>query len=279
MIALFLFYSQSICQNKVNDFQEQNELKKTFSRFKKLRLYSVDGYNNLLPIKVFQKYSYKYQQIQLNTKYHFNAIIMDIDNENLLTEWNYQGLPTPTIQTINKQNNKAHLVWLLNVPVYKKHKHAVDYYKAIVNSIKELIGADPAYQNHQTKNFLNTNLFRTTYNDVAYDLGDFRSFITVSTNRNDHDEGNTDYLVASSRHIHLFESLRRYGYNIANLPNLKDQLTKKAEHINQYFDEPIKVKYIVNAVYRFCEEHKDNFKNKNRKRVMKFEKIKNISKE
>lgn len=261
----------------MNNFKQTTELNKTLNRFNKIRLYHVNGYNNLLPIKVYQKQSYNYQQIQLNTKYHYNAIIMDIDNENLLTEWNHQGLPTPTIQTVNKNNNKAHLVWLLNVPVYKEHKHAVDYYKAIVNSIKELIGADPAYQNHQTKNFLNSKLYRVTYNDIAYDLGDFRKFITKDKSKFTSDE--FDYLVAGSRHIHLFEKLRKYGYLLANADNLKTKLTQKAEHINQYFDTPIKVKYIVNSVYNFCEENKHNFKNRNRNRVMKFEKIRNLSKE
>ncbi len=261
----------------MNDFQQQNELNKALNRFTKIRLYSNNGYHNLLPIKAFISNSYKYQQIQLNTSYHFNAIIMDIDNENLLTEWNHQGLPTPTIQTVNKSNNKAHLIWLLNTPVWKEHKHVVSYYKAIVTSIKKLIGADVAYQNHQTKNFLNTELYRVTYNDVAYDLGDFRSFISKDEKHNSDDE--LDYIVAGSRHIHLFETLRRYGYKIAGELDLKNKLTKRAEYINEGFNERIKVKYIVNSVYAFCEENKDNFKKQNKKRVMKFEKIKNLSKE
>jgi len=259
------------------NFQKHNELNKTLSRFNKIRLYSNKGYRNLLPIKAFKSNPGKYQQIQLNTSYHFNAIIMDIDNEDLLTEWNHQGLPTPTIQTINKNNNKAHLVWLLNTPIWKSHKHVVSYYQAIVNSIKKLIGADVAYQNHSTKNFLNTELYRVTYNDVAYDLGDFRKFISHEQNEKGCDE--FDYLVSGSRHIHLFELLRRYGYKIANERDLKYKLTKRAEAINEGFDEAIKVKYIVNSVYRFCEENKENFKNINRSRVMKFEKISNLSTE
>jgi len=260
----------------VSDLKKQNELKKTFNRFKKIRAYSNTGYNNLLPIKDFLKHSDKYQQIQLNTSYHFNAIIMDIDNEELLTEWNYQGLPVPTIQTVNQNNNKAHLVWLLRTPVYKEHKHTVEYYKAIVNSIKKLIGADEAYQNHQTKNFLNEDLYRITYNDEVYELGDFREFIdqNVVDKTKSFDEFN--YLVNSSRHIHLFELLRRYGYKIANEPNLEDMLRQRAEVINQGFNEPIKVKYIVKSVYEFCYENRHNFKNNNRKRVMKFEKIRNL---
>ena len=261
----------------MQDFQQHNELNKTLNRFNKIRLYHNSGYRNLLPIEVFKNNSHKYQQLQLNTQCHFNAIIMDIDNEDLLTEWNHQGLPTPTIQTVNQENNKAHLIWLLNTPVWKEHKHVVSYYKAIVNSIKKLIGADVAYQNHETKNFLNTKLYRVTYIDVAYNLEDFRDFITPQVKENNND-GEYDYLVSGSRHIHLFEELRRYGYKIANETDLKYQLNKRAEYINECFNEPIKVKYIVNSVYQFCEKNKNNFKNISRSRIM-FKKIKNLTDE
>jgi len=260
------------------DIQKNIELNKTLNRFHKLRLYSINGYNNLLPMSVFKKNPNKYQQIQLNTSFHYNAIIMDIDKADLLTEWNHRGLPTPSIQTVNNHNNKAHLVWLLNVPIYKEHKHAVDYYKAIVNSIKKLIGADIAYQNHQTKNFLNLELYRVTYNDVAYDLGDFRNFIIKDIPKNMYDD-ELDYLVAGSRHIHLFEKLRRYGYSVSTESNLKYMLTKRAEYINETFDSPIRIKYIVNSIYNFCSINQDRFKNKNRKRIMKFKKIHHLSKE
>jgi len=103
---------------------------------------------------------------------------MDIDNSDLITEWNLVGLPVPIIQTLNKKNNKGYLVWLLKTPVYKEHQHATDYYKAIVNSIKKLIGADIAYQNHQTKDFLNTKLYRVTYNDVAHDCNNHGRYET-----------------------------------------------------------------------------------------------------
>jgi len=197
------------------DFLQQNELQKTFSRFNKIRAEHNYGYRNLLPIKEFTKRASAYQQLQLNTNFHFNAIIMDIDDEEMLTQWNAIGLPTPTIQTINKHNNKAHLVWLLNTPVWKEHKHILSYYKAIVNSMKLLLGADVAYQNHSTKNFLNTDFYRVTYNDVAYDLGDFKEFIIPEHKEDKYstsDEEDEIDLIANSRHIYLFEKLRRYGY-------------------------------------------------------------------
>lgn len=263
--------------------QYTSELNKTLNRFNKIRLYHVNGYVNILPIKYLKKNPHKYHQVQLNTDDHYNTIMMDIDEEDLLTEWNAVGLPTPSIQTLNKHNNKAHLVWLLNVPVSKKNRTAVKYYKDIVNSIKLLIGADPAYQNHQTKNFLNHELFRVTYNDVAYDLNDFRPFIIRDSKYNTiGQDGFTEWVrleCEKSRHLCLYHKLRYYGYGIARENYLEEKLQKFAELINEQFESPIKPKSIIKAVYNFCEENKYRFRKaaKNKPRVMKFKKIKDLS--
>jgi len=263
----------------MQNFQQQNELNKTLNRFNKIRLYHNYGYMNILPVKYLKKNATKYKQVQLNTDTHFNAIIMDIDSEELLTEWNAVGLPTPTIQTLNKHNDKAHLVWLLNIPVSKRNQKAIKYYKAIVESIKLLIGADQAYQNHQTKNFLNTNLYRITYNDIAYDLADFQDFIIKKEIYKNVDT--TEYESVGSRHIDLFNQLRLYGYQIAKHKDLKEKLQKRAELINAEFDYPIKPKAIIKSVLIFCEENKNNFRTayKDRKGVMKFKKITKLSKD
>lgn len=205
---------------------------------------------------------------------------MDVDDESLLSEWQAQGLPTPTIQTVNKHNNKAHLVWLLEVPVWKEHKHVVAYYKAIVNSIKIIIRADPAYQNHFTKNFLNTDMYRVTYNDISYELTDFREFIINDLQeryQQDFEYERVGNLIAGSRHIHLFEVLRRYAYKIVWEPNFIKQLNKRAEEINRSFESPIKVKYIVKSIYNYCWDNRQKFKPKKNRHAMGFEKIKNLS--
>lgn len=265
----------------MKDLRKRDELNRTLKRFNKIRLYHTHGWMNILPMKYLKKNPHKYNQIQLNTDTHFNAIIMDIDDEELLTEWNAVGLPCPTIQTLNKHNNKAHLVWLLNVPVSKKNRKAVKYYKDIVNSIKILIGADGAYQNHQTKNFLNEDMYRVTYNDVAYDLEDFQKYIIRDSKYIIIVDKNNKYESTGSRHIDLFNELRRYGYTIAKHKNLQDKLEKRAELINEQFDEPIKPKSIIKSVLHFCHENKNNFKAaaKAQAGAMKFKKIKNLSQE
>lgn len=264
------------------NFLQKNQLNKTLNRFNKIRLYHNYGFMHILPIKYLTKNPKKYRQIQLNTDTHFNAIIMDIDDEDLLTEWNAVGLPTPTIQTLNKNDNKAHLLWLLNVPVSKKNKKAVKYYRAIVDSIKLLISADKAYQNHQTKNFLNTELYRVTYNNLAYDLDDFKEFIVRDTQyKISPGITLTEYESTGSRHIDLFNQLRMYGYQIAKHKDLQEKLKNRAELINQQFDTPIKPKAIIKSVLGFCEENKNNFRISHTYRMgaMKLKKINNLSSE
>ncbi|MBE0514996.1 replication initiation protein [Sulfurimonas sp.] len=263
----------------MKDFIKKDELNRTLKRFSKIRLYHTHGWINILPIKYLKKNPKKYNQIQLNTDTHYNAIMMDIDDEELLTEWNAVGLPCPTIQTLNRHNNKAHLVWLLNVPVSKKNKKAIKYYKDIVNSIKILIGADKAYQNHQTKNFLNEELYRVTYNDLAYDLADFKNYIIRDSKYIVENDKNNEYESTGSRHIDLFNELRHYGYTIAKYKNLQEKLEKRAEFLNEQFDEPINPKSIIKSVLHFCEENAKNFKvsAKGKPSAMKFKKIKNLS--
>ncbi|WP_294870036.1 replication initiation protein [Sulfuricurvum sp. RIFCSPLOWO2_12_FULL_43_24] len=220
------------------------------------------------------KKPHKYSQIQLNTDTHFNAIIMDVDDEEMLTEWNAVGLPVPTIQTINLNNKKAHLVWLLNVPISKRNKKAVRYYRDIVKSIQILIGADRNYQNHQTKNFLNIHLYHTVYNDYAYDLSEFRQFI-LSTVAQDITVEDTER--SKSRHITLFNQLRHYGYKIAKNRDFYDLLKAKAEILNHQFEIPINYKSILKSVYEFCHENRNNFKVKATVKTMGFSKIVGLS--
>lgn len=265
-----MFIENDICQNSV--------LNGILDRFNKIRTYTIYGHMNILPIKYVCKNPTKYGQIQLNTDTHFNAIIMDIDDEDLLSEWNAVGLPVPTIQTINLHNNKAHLIWLLQVPVSKRNKKAVGYYRDIIKSIQILIGADRNYQNHQTKNFLNINLFHTIYNDHAYDLGEFRQFILPSSTVIE--EINLHNVQRSkSRHITLFHQLRQYGYKIAKNNNLYDLLKSKAEALNEQFDIPIKPNSIIKSVYEFCHENRNNFKTKSTSKTMGFAKIQGLTHE
>lgn len=273
--------------SKLPDFLQETELKKTFSRFNKVRALHVQGWRNLLPFKYIEKKSNVYEQIQLNTPDFFNAIIIDMDKEDLLTEWNEIGLPTPTIQTVNKTNNKAHLVWLLNNPVYRGHQHSSDYYTAILDGIKRrLSGADKHYNNTSTKNFLNKELYRVTYNDVAYDLGDFREFIIQKQKKKKGplNKAEARAIMEESRHMYLFHTLRWEAYRLVSDNDFEEKVKKIAEEINNGFLEPIKVKYIVKSIIRYCYKHKDSLPrsigaNYYKVGVMKFHKILPTTKE
>lgn len=261
-----------------NNIHQNNVLNGILEHFKKIRAYTIYGRMYVLPIKYIRKNPRYYDQLQINTDTHFNAIIMDVDNEELLAEWNDVGLPVPTIQTLNADNNKAHLIWLLNHPVSKTNKKAVGYYRDIVKSIQILIGADQNYQNHQTKNFFNDEAYRVIYNDVAYDLAEFHDF--VINHRQSASDVAVDTAEASrSRHITLFNQLRYYGYTIAKNKNLHTLLENKAHQINQQFEVPIKPRSIVKSVYEFCQANRNSFRSQSKEKPMGFSQIKNLSRE
>jgi len=248
-----------------------------------MRMYHSRGYVNILPISTLLKTPNNYYQLQINTGFHYHAIMMDIDDESLATEWNSVGLPVPSIQTYNKNNNKCHLVWLLRVPISKNNKRAVSYYKSIVKSITSLIGADPAYQNHQTKNFLNNREFRAYYNDASYELDDFSDFIIddiKKVNAYEKSMASEKFQSSGSRHIDLFEQLRMYAYSIAKRKNFLELIESRAEELNKQFDAPIKTKYIIKSIYDFCMARKNNFRQQSQSdKPMNFKKISGLSSE
>lgn len=261
-----------------NNIHQSTVLNGILERIKKIRAYTIYGRMYILPLKYIRNNSRYYDQLQINTDTHFNAIIMDIDNEDLLAEWNSVGLPVPTIQTLNADNNKAHLIWVLNHPVSKRNKKAVGYYRDIVKSIQILIGADQNYQNHQTKNFFNDEAYRVFYNDVAYDLAEFHDFV-INHRQLVSDAAVNATEASISRHITLFNQLRHYGYTIAKNKNLHVLLENKANQINQQFEVPIKPRSIVKSVYEFCHTNRNNFRSKTKEKPMGFSKIKNLSRE
>ncbi len=262
-----------------NNIHQNTVLNGILEHIKKIRAYTIYGRMYVLPVKYIQKNPHYYDQLQINTDTHFNAIIMDVDNEDLLAEWNDVGLPVPTIQTLNADNNKAHLIWVLNHPVSKTNKKAVAYYRDIVKSIQILIGADQNYQNHQTKNFFNDAAYRVIYNDVAYDLAEFHDFVIDHRQSSDSDTAISASKASTSRHITLFNQLRHYGYTIARNKNLHMLLEHKAHQINQQFEVPIKPRSIVKSVYEFCHANRKNFRSKAKEKPMGFSQIKNLSRE
>lgn len=262
-----------------NNIHQNTVLNGILEHIKKIRAYTIYGRMYVLPVKYIRKNPRYYDQLQINTDTHFNAIIMDIDNEDLLAEWNDVGLPVPTIQTLNADNNKAHLIWVLNHPVSKTNKKAVGYYRDIVKSIQILIGADQNYQNHQTKNFFNDAAYRVIYNDVAYDLAEFHDFVIDHRQSLVSDVAINATEASTSRHITLFNQLRHYGYAIAKNKNLHTLLENKAHQINQQFEVPIKPRSIVKSVYEFCHANRNNFRSKAKEKPMRFCQIKNLSRE
>lgn len=102
-----------------------------------------------------------YDQITINTPEFKNAIIFDVDDP-LKFE-----LPdtAPHWQTYNKTNDKHHVGYLLEEPIYTKSEKQKQWYdstiKPMIVKTAWLINADGNYKNTTTKNPFNTHLYHT----------------------------------------------------------------------------------------------------------------------
>jgi len=199
-------------------------------------------------------------QFRINNKRVINALCFDIDDAEDAFLWDELGLPQPSIQTFNKFDRKCHLVYLLESPVDKEQYKPYAWAKSILMQMRSMLKGDVAYTNTFTKNFYNTTLFEPIIIDSSYTLADLQSYLPkINTPLK---AELTDPI--GSRHISLFESLRRPAYKMVNQVDEDGFLTwlrSEADAINESFDEPIKTKHIVRSIYTFCIENRHNFGN------------------
>lgn len=102
-----------------------------------------------------------YEQVTINTPDFKNAIIFDVDDpqEFILPD------TVPYWQTYNKSNDKHHVGYLLEEPIYTKSEKQKAWYNSTIRPMivktAWLINADGNYKNTTTKNPFNEHLFHT----------------------------------------------------------------------------------------------------------------------
>lgn len=232
-------------------------------KFKTLQVQKSSGIFGKVKKEYIAKYPTRYKGIQLNSNGYTNALCFDCDHNDVMLYEDY-NLPKPTITTINQNNGKHHHIYYLDNPIphlISKPK-TTEYLQDIYDSLSHRLEADVNYTNTITKNFLNKKDFRVIVSLNKYKLEDFKELVIAKKQR-----VNTKVLeTAYSRHIALFDEIRYFGYSIAreciDEISLYSSILNYANRINNGFEEPIKVKYIVRSVSNFCWLNRDNF-NKN----------------
>ncbi len=227
--------------------------------FKTLQVQKTSGIFGKVKKEYIAKYPTRYRGIQINSDGYTNALSFDCDHEDVMLYEDY-NLPQPTITTINQKNGRHHHIYYLDnpIPLIISKPKTINYLKDIYNSLNYRLEADINYTNIITKNFLNKKDFRIIGSLRKYRLEDFREHIIDKNKQVSIDIEETSY----SRHISLFDKIRYFGYSIAKDSEdeflLYRSILNYANRINENFEEPIKVKYIVKSVSDFCWLNRDN---------------------
>ena len=247
--------------SKINDFYDQNIL------FETLQVRKDNGYFAKAKKSAVRKHPNRYSGIQINSKDYINVLAFDCDHEDVL-EFSDFNLPMPTITTINKDNGKHHHLYYLHnpIPLFCASQETTDYFIDLYDGMSVLLNADINYTGLISKNYINHNKFRVYGSLEKYNLSDFKEF-TQNKNKIFHKYNLLEKQTYTSRHMKLFDSVRYYGYSVAKKSKSYNDLyllvLKYAQQVNDGFENPINVKYIVKSISNFCWENRDNFSGKN----------------
>lgn len=160
----------------------------------------------------------KRRYIQPNGPNDLRWLVYDVDRPTAYYDWYDLRAPTPNIVVRNRDNGHAHLLYGLEVPVYKQpsaQRKPLRYAAAIDVALTEKLQADPGYAGLICKNPIHPSWDVSVFEEASYSLGWLAD--------------NVDLTPFSDKRIHLppvglgrnctlFEVTRRWAYRKRRSP-------------------------------------------------------------
>ncbi len=229
----------------LNDSKKVKDFFVNHNNFKTLQCETVTQFWGKRSAAHVLEHSERYKQIQVNSQQIIQCLAFDVDHDDPLCYTDY-NLPTPTLITLNQDNGKSHLLYYLKTPVNTYSKRAKRYLADIYDAITETLNADQNYTTYNTKNFLNTDLFRVYGSLQTHDLSDFRPFLDGRDTKPLARE-KTPKISYFSRNCELFDTVRFYAYraksDFISYESFFNHILEKAQTTNfSIFNEPLPVK-------------------------------------
>lgn len=125
----------------------------------------------------------KRRYIQPNSPTDLRWMVYDIDRPTAFYDWDDRHAPAPNIIVMNKENGHAHLLYGLEVPVYKQpaaQKKPLRYAAAIDVALTEKLEADPGYAGLLCKNPLHPSWEVGVIEKDSYTLGLLADYVDLS---------------------------------------------------------------------------------------------------
>lgn len=160
----------------------------------------------------------KRRYIQPNGPNDLRWLVYDVDRPTAYYDWYDLRAPTPNIVVRNRENGHAHLLYGLEVPVYKQPSAQIKplrYAAAIDVALTEKLQADPGYAGLICKNPVHPSWDVSVFEDESYSLGWLADNVDLSpfTDKRIHLPP-----VGLGRNCTLFEVTRRWAYSQRRSP-------------------------------------------------------------
>ena len=196
--------------------------------------------------------------IQHNPPCLIVALVFDIDRSDAYFAWSDANLPTPSWIAKNRQNNHAHVGYMLAVPVCTTHnakQKIIEYTAKIQQAYSIALGADRGYSGLITKNPCHEKWETHVFDVQPYELGYLADSVELK-------ELSADPREASGlgRNCAMFDTVRFWAYKAirahfsGSFDRWHSEVLEHATSANSAFIEPLpysEVKATAKSVARW----------------------------
>ena len=202
--------------------------------------------------------------VQLNPPILCHWLVFDIDEPMAALAWEKANVAPPNWITVNPENTRAHIGYLLEVPVMtapEARDKPLRYAAAIEAAFRVALGADPCYRGLIAKNPLSPAWKTWFLHAEAYSLDYLAEWVTLSRTR-------TPMVVPTGlwRNVQLFDAIRQWAYGMVRVYQQVDAglaqwfraVLREAEVVNKRFETPLmlsEVRATAKSVAKWTWQH------------------------
>ena len=150
------------------------------------------------------------QYIQHNPPCLITSLVFDIDRSDAYFAWSDANLPQPTWIAKNRQNNHAHVGYMLATPVCTTHRarqNVIEYLAKIEQAYSLALGADRGYTGLITKNPCHGAWENHIFGVEPYELNYLADFVELTELKTDLRE-----VSGLGRNCMMFDTVRFWAY-------------------------------------------------------------------
>lgn len=190
-----------------------------------------------------KKIAIKKPFIQHNAPCLISNLVFDVDTPDAYFSWFDANLPTPSWISKNRQNNHAHIGYMLATPVCTSHRakqNIIEYLAKIEQAYTLALGADRGYSGLITKNPFHSEWENHIFDVQPFDLGYLADFVELQELKTDLSE-----VSGLGRNCMMFDTVRFWAYEairvfISGSPDSwYAEVLKVAINANGAFLEPL----------------------------------------